>query len=52
MSRAAGSLKSMQKNVEKKIISFRRPMKSYIPAGMASAAPPLGSKLGDVISNI
>ncbi|KAE8743904.1 hypothetical protein FOCC_FOCC009462 [Frankliniella occidentalis] len=44
MSAAKGAAKGFRKAVEKKI--FHGPLKTYIPAGMASGSPPLGTQLG------
>ncbi|KAK3908431.1 39S ribosomal protein L11, mitochondrial [Frankliniella fusca] len=44
MSAAKGVAKGFRKAVEKKI--FHGVLKTYIPAGMASGSPPLGTQLG------
>lgn len=46
MSKAAGKLKSLKKNVER--ITHTTKLKTNIPAGMAAAGPPLGPMLGQV----
>ncbi|XP_067617500.1 large ribosomal subunit protein uL11m [Eurosta solidaginis] len=50
MSKAAGKLKSMKRNVEKIVHTTK--LKTNIPAGMAAAGPPLGPQLGQRAINI
>ncbi|XP_034487051.1 39S ribosomal protein L11, mitochondrial [Drosophila innubila] len=50
MSKAAGKLKSLKKNVER--ITHTTKLKTNIPAGMAAAGPPLGPMLGQRAINI
>lgn len=46
MSKSVARLKSMKKVTEK--INHSSRLRTNIPAGMASAAPPLGTQLGQV----
>lgn len=46
MSKSVARLKSMKKVTEK--INHSSRLRVIIPAGMASAAPPLGTQLGQV----
>ncbi|XP_036323456.1 39S ribosomal protein L11, mitochondrial [Rhagoletis pomonella] len=50
MSKAAGKLKALKKNVEK--ITHTTKLRTNIPAGMAAAGPPLGPMLGQRAINI
>jgi len=46
MSKVAKAVKNVKKVVEK--VEHKRKLRTYIPAGLATAGPPLGPQLGQV----
>lgn len=50
MSKMAARMKLMKSMTEK--VDHSSPMRTNIPAGLATPAPPLGSQLSTVISNL